>query len=54
MAIRAPIGRDERVRAGLGLPGEDGELRRERSRPPVGTDEERMIGPVAYPEAPEP
>ncbi len=41
-AVRAPVGRDERVRAGLGLPGEDGELLRERSRPPVGTDVERM------------
>ena len=44
VAIRAPIGRDQRVRAGLGLPGEDGELRRERSRPAVATDELGLKG----------
>ena len=44
LAVRTPIGSDERVRAGVGLPGEDGECLRERSRPPVGTDEERMVG----------
>ena len=39
MAIRAPVGRDERVRAGPGLRGQGGELRRKRSRPSVALDE---------------
>src|SRR5262249_44130493 len=42
--IRAPIGGGERGRAGLGLPGEDVELRRERSRHSGAPHEPGLIG----------
>src|SRR5262245_3290819 len=42
--IRAPIGGGERGRAGLGLPGEDVELRRERRRQSGAADEPGLIG----------
>src|SRR5262249_31588401 len=41
-AVRAPVSGDERVRAGLSLSRENGELLRERSHPSVVVDRERL------------